>query len=89
MVMMNYFPTFGQVFFDDELDRENYCGYLYGLGNTYTSNGNGYTVTDGSQQQQLRVHKCFYLFFFSLVHTTPFVPLTGWPPHTGGPCTTV
>ena len=49
MVMMKYFPTFGQVFFDDELDRENYCGYLYGLGNTYTSNGNGYTVTDGSQ----------------------------------------
>lgn len=38
-----------QVFFDDELDEENYCGYLFGLGNTYTSNGNGYTVTDASQ----------------------------------------
>ena len=49
MVMMKYFPTFAQVFFDDELDRENYCGYLDGLGNTYTSNGNGYTVTDASQ----------------------------------------
>ncbi len=38
-----------QVYFDQRIDEEKYCGYLFGLGNTYCSNGNGYTVTDSSQ----------------------------------------
>ena len=40
-----------QIFFDDNIDEERYCGYLFGLGNTYSvTNGNGgYTSNDTSQ----------------------------------------
>lgn len=37
------------IYFDDHIDEENYCGYLFGLRNTYSCNGNGYTVTESSQ----------------------------------------
>jgi CCR4-NOT transcription complex subunit 7/8 len=36
-----------QVFFDDHINEETYCGNVFGLGNSYS--GNGYTITDGSQ----------------------------------------
>lgn len=35
-----------QVFFDDHINEETYCGNVFGLGNTYS--GNGYTITDAS-----------------------------------------
>lgn len=38
-----------QEFFEDHIDDEKYCGNLFGLGNTYPANGNGYTVTDATQ----------------------------------------
>lgn len=39
-----------QIFFDDNIDEERYCGYLFGLGNTYSiPNGNGYLSNDTSQ----------------------------------------
>lgn len=38
-----------QEFFEDHIDDEKYCGNLFGLGNSYPTNGNGYTVTDTSQ----------------------------------------
>ena len=36
-----------QVFFDDHINEETYCGNVFGLGNSYS--GNGYTLTDASQ----------------------------------------
>lgn len=38
-----------QVFFDDHINEETYCGNVFGLGNTYSSNGNGYTIAEASQ----------------------------------------
>ena len=36
-------------FFDNQIDDEKYCGNLYGLGNTYPTNGNGFNVMETSQ----------------------------------------
>jgi hypothetical protein len=38
-----------QAYFDEHIDEEKYCGYLYGFGTT-AYNGNGYNmVTEDSQ----------------------------------------
>lgn len=43
-----------QQYFEDAIDDEKYCGYLYGLGNSYTNgngngNGNGFSLMESSQ----------------------------------------
>lgn len=30
------------MFFEDNIDNAKYCGHLYGLGNTFITNGNNY-----------------------------------------------
>jgi hypothetical protein len=38
-----------QVFFEEEVDKNKYCGHLYGLGTAYVTNGNASTSDFASE----------------------------------------
>lgn len=40
---------FFKEFFDDTIDDDKYCGNVFGLGNAYPNNGNGYNTLETSQ----------------------------------------